>query len=111
MTKTKNLPETNNPKTHEYAPDEVNEYGEYIKIGGSPVPGLTLRQILRRHVGAVTRIAWSPAGNLLCSCPWSDPDKRGILVWNVRHREGHSESIWTSIRRKCMVSQLYIRRP
>ena len=33
----------------QYAPDEVNEQGDYIKIGGSPVPGLTLRHVLRGH--------------------------------------------------------------
>jgi hypothetical protein len=43
----------------EYAPDEVNADGEYIKIGGSPVPGITLRAILSRHTGEINRIAWS----------------------------------------------------
>lgn len=66
MGKKKKLPETNNSRSGEYAPDEVNEHGEYIKIGGSPVPGLTLRHILRGQC-QINCIAWSPDGKYLAS--------------------------------------------
>ncbi len=79
MDKVKNLPETNNPKPSEYAPDEVNEHGDYIKIGGSPVPGLTLRHVLRGHTDRINRIAWSPDGKYLAS-PSKD---KTLRIWDV----------------------------
>lgn len=57
---------------------EVNRYGEYIKIGGSPVRGLTLRQILRGHTDAINRIAWSPDGQYLAS-PSND---QTVRIWD-----------------------------
>ncbi len=64
-------------KSHPSAPDEVNSYGEYVKIGGSPVPGLTLRHVLRGHTSTINRIAWSPDGAYLAS-PSSD---KTIRIW------------------------------
>lgn len=34
----------------------------FTEIGGSPVPGLTLRHVLRGHTDLIGRIAWSPEG-------------------------------------------------
>lgn len=95
MSKKKNLPEANNPKTREYAPDEVNEHGQYIKIGGSPFPGLTLRQVLRGHTDGINRIAWSPDGKYLAS-PSLD---KTIRIWDVSKGEyaiileGHTKNV------------------
>lgn len=63
----------------EYAPDEVNKHGEYIKIGGSPLPGLILRHVISNEVGELGRIAWSPDGEQL-AIP-SDDGK--ILLFNI----------------------------
>lgn len=38
-----------------------------VWVGESPVPGLTLRQVLRGHTAGITRIAWSPNGRYLAS--------------------------------------------
>lgn len=95
MSKKKNLPETNNPKPREYAPDEVNEHREYIKIGGSPFPGLTLRQVLRGHTDGINRIAWSPDGKYLAS----PSDDKTIRIWDgstgecIRILEGHTGGV------------------
>ncbi len=70
-------------KPRQYSPDELNHYGEYIKIGGSPVPGLTLRHILRGHTGTINRIAWSPDGKHLAS-PSSDMT---IRIWDANTGE------------------------
>ena len=37
----------------------------FTEIGGSPVPGLTLRHVLRGHTVWIGRIAWSPDGQRL----------------------------------------------
>lgn len=52
----------------------------FTEIGGSPVPGLTLRHVLRGHTGRIDRIAWSPDGTYLAS-PSSD---RTIRIWDTR---------------------------
>src|SRR5438270_13544222 len=52
----------------------------FTEIGGSPVPGLTLRQVLRGHTGTITRIAWSPDGSYLAS-PSMDET---IRIWDAR---------------------------
>jgi len=55
------------PRPRKYAPDEVNNNGEYIKIDGSPTPGITLKHILQRHTGQIHHLAWSPDGRILAS--------------------------------------------
>jgi len=65
-------------KTRQYTPDEVNKRGEYIKIGGSPVPGITLRQVLGESTAQINHIAWSPDGKYLSS---SSIDKT-ISIWD-----------------------------
>lgn len=67
----------------QYAPDEVNEHGEYIKIGGSPVPGLILRHVLRGHTQTIHRIAWSPDGKYLAS-PSND---KTVRIWKVNREK------------------------
>jgi small GTP-binding protein len=65
----------------QYAPDEVNHYGEYIKIGGSPGPGITLRNVFHGHKKAINRIAWSPDGRYLAS----PSDDETIRIWDVEN--------------------------
>lgn len=83
-------------ETPQYAPDEVNQYGEYIKIGGSPIPGLTLRHILRGHTSTINRIAWSPDGKYVAS----PSDDSTIRIWDmntgecVRILEGHDGNVY-----------------
>ena len=52
----------------------------FTEIGGSPVPGLTLRHVLRGHTDTITRIAWSPDGAYLAS-PSKD---KTIRIWDAR---------------------------
>ncbi len=59
--------------------DNELEVEEFMEIGGSPVPGITLRQILRGHTGAINRIAWSPDGRYLAS----PSDDNTIRIWDV----------------------------
>jgi small GTP-binding protein len=74
-------------------PEETKDFTE---IGGSPVPGLTLRHVLRGHTDIINRIAWSPDGKYLAS-PSAD---KTIRIWDVstgecvRVLEGHTKSVW-----------------
>lgn len=52
----------------------------FTEIGGSPVPGLTLRHVLRGHEKWIGRMAWSPDGFYLAS-PSGDNTLR---LWDVR---------------------------
>jgi small GTP-binding protein len=54
------------------------------EIGGSPAPGLTLRQVFRGHEGPVGHVAWFPDGSYLASCS----DDQTIRVWDVSN--GHT---------------------
>ena len=69
----------------------------FTEIGGSPVPGLTLRQVLRGHTGAIHRIAWSPDGSYLAS-PSAD---HTIRIWDassgkcVRTFRRHSDWVYS----------------
>jgi len=62
-----------------------------VRVGESPVPGLTLRRVLRGHTGFIGRIAWSPDGNRLGSSDqggtlfiW-DP-KSGKIIQSIEHK-------------------------
>ena len=65
----------------EYSPErEEPQATDFIEIGGSPVPGLTLRHVLRGHTANINRIAWSPDGSYLAS-PSEDET---IRIWDAR---------------------------
>ncbi len=49
------------------------------EIGGSPAPGLTLRQVFRGHEGPVGHVAWFPDGSYLASCS----DDQTIRIWDI----------------------------
>jgi small GTP-binding protein len=61
-------------------PVPKSEATTFTEIGGSPVPGLTLRHVLRGHTSAIFRIAWSPDGAYLAS-PAADTT---IRMWDSR---------------------------
>ena len=69
----------------------------FTEIGGSPVPGLTLRHVLRGHKDWIGRIAWSPDGRCLAS-PSSDET---IRIWDahsgacVHTLKGHTNSVYS----------------
>jgi small GTP-binding protein len=68
-------------KTREYTAEEEPEVEEFIEVGDSPVPGITLRYVLRGHTENIKRIRWSPDGAYLAS-PSADET---IRIWDV-HR-------------------------
>jgi small GTP-binding protein len=74
---------------------ELNEPEEFLEIGGSPMPGVTLRHLLRGHMDWIGRIAWSPDGRRLSS-PSSD---KTIRIWDLASGTcsatlvGHSDSV------------------
>jgi len=76
---------------------EKSEVKDFTEIGSSPVPGLTLRQVLRRHTGYITRIAWSQDGKYLAS-PSAD---KTIRIWDMRtgvcvHTlQGHTTTVYS----------------
>lgn len=56
---------------------------EFMQVGGSPVPGLTLRRILRgNNTDTVLRFNWSPRGLYLAS-----PSGDTITIWDVERGE------------------------
>ncbi len=59
--------------------DESYQAEEFMEIGGSPAPGITLRQVLSGHTDIIYRIAWSPDGHYLAS-PSKD---KTIRIWDV----------------------------
>lgn len=81
---------------------EQSKAPTFTEIGGSPIPGFTLRHVLRGHTQWINRIAWSPDGLYLAS-PSNDSDVR---IWNtqsgtcVHTLKGHSNSVlgvaWSS---------------
>lgn len=57
---------------------DKSEVEEFLEIGGSPVPGLILRHVLRGHTDSITRIAWSSNGRYLASPAWD----KTIRIWD-----------------------------
>jgi small GTP-binding protein len=60
---------------------------EFMEIGGSPMPGVVLRQVLHGHTGYIGRIAWSPDGRYLAS-PSAD---RTVRIWDMETGESVAE--------------------
>lgn len=63
------------PDLPNYSPNPVDG----INIGDSPLPGITLRRILRSHEKRIGRIVWSPNGKYLAS-PSAD---HSVGIWDV----------------------------
>ncbi len=55
------------------------EPADGVRVGESPVPGLTLKRILRSHTDVINRIAWSNNGKYLVT-PSAD---KSVKVWDV----------------------------
>ncbi len=64
-------------------PNYDPEPADGVRVGESPVPGITLRRILRGHTDRINRIAWSPDGRFLAS-PSED---QTIRIWDVQRGE------------------------
>jgi len=62
-----------------YGEDESNRYNEYIKVGGSPVKGMTLRQLLKGHVDNIKGLQWAPDGQFLASYAGDD----SLRIWSL----------------------------
>ncbi len=66
-----------------FLPDLPNydpEPADGVRVGESPVPGLTLKRILRGHKGSIKRITWSPSTDkLLLASPSKD---RSVRIWD-----------------------------
>ena len=65
------------------SPDEVSlepKGLDFTEIGSSPVPGFTLRHVLRGHDSSIGRIAWSPDGVYIAS----PSDDNSIRIWDSR---------------------------
>lgn len=59
--------------------EDLNLYGEYVKVGGSPIPGLTLRCILGGHTKEVNSTSWTPGSQRLASAGSDNL----VVVWDV----------------------------
>jgi WD40 repeat protein len=83
MRKSKPQP-SQNVVPFEFAPEQEKlEIPAFRKIDGSPVPGVTLRQVLQGHKGRINRLAWSPMAGGLLAAPSTDQ----ILIWDVQRGE------------------------
>lgn len=68
-----------------YNKDEVNKFGEYIKVGGSPTKGLTLKHIWKGHTGYIKALDWSPDGGYLASTSTSSGmEPEAIRIWDLK---------------------------
>ncbi len=76
-------------------PNNNSEPSDGMRVGESPVPGLSLKHILRGHKGSISNIAWSPDGRFLAS----SSDDKTIRIWNVVRGEcttvlkGHKDEV------------------
>ena len=84
------------PDRPSLGPEEV-EVPTFTEINGSPIPGFTLRHVLRGHKSSIGRIAWSPNGSYLAS-PSVD---NTIRIWDVssgacvRTLQGHTHAVYS----------------
>ncbi|HEX8650400.1 MAG TPA: TIR domain-containing protein [Pyrinomonadaceae bacterium] len=81
MSKRNPEPPQPTPEPESSLEQEEPEVPTFTEIGGSPVPGLTLRHVLRGHTDWIGRIAWSPDGSYLAS-PSGDTT---IRIWDARN--------------------------
>jgi len=86
------------PKQKPQRPPRVlKSESTFTEIGGSPVPGLTLRHVLRGHRSWIGRIAWSLNGAYLAS----PSDDKTIRIWDthsgkcVRILKGHTSTVYS----------------
>jgi small GTP-binding protein len=86
------------PKPQSSVEQKEPEVPTFTEIGGSPVPGFTLRHVLRGHTDWIGRIAWSPDGSYLAS-PSRDETIRiwdthsGACVLTLQGHRGHVNSV------------------
>src|SRR4051812_47815689 len=80
MAKRKSVQPKPAPKTKSSRKRKEPQPATFTEIGGSPVPVLTLRHVLRGHTDTINRIAWSPDGSYLAS-PSTD---NTIRIWDAR---------------------------
>lgn len=79
---------------------EKQEGPTFTEIGGSPVPGLTLRYMLHGHNTQITNIKWFWDSERLISTTWGSPYK--IILWDLSNPTTHtvlgehSSSIWVA---------------
>jgi small GTP-binding protein len=93
------------------APPEQQEpeVPTFTEIGGSPVPGFTLRHVLRGHMDRIGRIAWSPDGAYIAS-PSEDKTIRiwdaasGACVRTLQDHNGGVNSVAWSPDGQCLAS-------
>lgn len=94
-------PATTPPPTTPYdplpdPPNNDSESADGVCIGKSPVPGLTLRCILRGHTGAINRMSWSNDGKMLAT-PSSD---NTVRIWDIESGivlsvlKGHEQKVY-----------------
>jgi small GTP-binding protein len=86
------------------SPDKTPDEGEppgltFSEIGGSPLPGLTLRHILRGHADLIGRFAWSPDGAYIASPSfdgtvriWNPVSEECVQILKLE-REGSTQSV------------------
>ncbi len=71
--------------------------GDSVRVGESPVPGMTLRCLCQGHEGAISRIAWSPSGQMIASASYD----KTIRIWNaetgycVAVLKGHRQAVYS----------------
>ncbi|MCP4582237.1 MAG: TIR domain-containing protein [candidate division Zixibacteria bacterium] len=83
-------------------PNYDPEPADGVRVGESPVPGLTLKRILRGHHKDVIRgISWSPSGEMLASGSdggvhlWNITDGIHIRTFNIPEKVGAEELSWS----------------
>jgi FOG: WD40 repeat len=77
---TQNASESASRPENSSGEQQDNKKGNFDEVEGSPIPGLTLRHVLRGHTGTICRLAWSRDGTYLAS-PSTD---KTIRIWNAQ---------------------------
>lgn len=66
-----------------YGKENLNESREYIKIGGSPINGMTLTNLWRGHTDNIYNLTWSGNGEFLASTSADE----SVMVWNFEKHD------------------------